>query len=112
MNRSFPFKIHEHWIVLLSDAEDKIAYDFVTLADPSVLSERVIARFQVPKAGKTVLHLHFMCPVYMGLDFTVTATLVAKPESMKPKVEINQKDLDLDKRKGLMDVGKVRWGEK
>ena len=66
----------------------------------------------VKMSGKTVLHLHFMCPVYMGLDFTVTATLVAKPESMKPKVEINQKDLDLDKKKGLMDVGKVRWGDK
>ena len=82
----------------------------ITMSMP-IVKYRKIARFQVQKAGKTVFHLHFMCPVYMGLDFTVTATLVAKPESMKPKVEVNQKDLDLDKKKGFMDVGEVRWGE-
>ena len=40
-----------------------------------------MVRFQVPKAGKTVFHLHFMCPVYIGLDFTVTATLIDEAES-------------------------------
>ena len=102
---SFPFKIHEHWIVMLCDAEDKMVFDYSIIANPSVFFEQPIVQFQVPRAGKTVFHLHFMCPVYMGLDFTVPATLVAKPESMKPKIEINQKDLDLDKKKGFMDVG-------
>lgn len=56
------------------------------------------------KEGLMMFHLHFFCPGYIGLDFTVPVSMRVKPESQKPKVEINKKDLELDKEKGLMDV--------
>lgn len=38
-------------------------------------------------------------------------TMKVKPESQKPKVVINEKDLALDKKRGLVDVGQRRGSE-
>ena len=70
-----------------------------------LLTEARIFGLRPVKAEKVCYHLHFMCPCYVGLDFTVPVVMKVRPESEKPKVEINQKDLDLDKKKGLIDVG-------
>ena len=109
MRRSFPFKIHEHWYVLLSDAEDKYVLDYTMLTPLETVTEERVFPIRPMKAEKMCYHLHFLCPCYVGLDFTVAVKV--KPESMKPKVVINQKDLDLDKKKGLIDVGVGVWSE-
>lgn len=101
----FPFRIHEHWFVLLSDANDKYVMDCAMLTPQELLTEARIFALHPPKAEKVCYHLHFLCPCYVGLDFTVPVMMKVRPESEKPKVEINQKDLDLDKKKGLIDVG-------
>ena len=105
MRVRFPFKIHEHWFVLLSDADDKYVLDCALLRPLDLLTEERIFGLRPVKAEKACYHLHFMCPCYVGLDFTVPVVMKVRPESEKPKVEINQKDLDLDKKKGLIDVG-------
>ena len=112
MRRSFPFKIHEHWYVLLSDAEDKYVLDYTMLTPLETVTEERVFPIRPMKAEKMCYHLHFLCPCYVGLDFTVPVAVKVKPESMKPKVVINQKDLDLDKKKGLIDVGVGVWSEK
>ena len=111
MRRSFPFKIHEHWYVLLSDAEDKYVLDYTMLTPLETVTEERVFPIRPMKAEKMCYHLHFLCPCYVGLDFTVPVSVKVKPESMKPKVVINQKDLDLDKKKGLIDVGVGVWSE-
>lgn len=105
MRVRFPFKIHEHWFVLLSDADDKYVLDCALLRPLELLTEARIFGLRPVKAEKACYHLHFLCPCYVGLDFTVPVVMKVRPESEKPKVEINQKDLDLDKKKGLIDVG-------
>lgn len=112
VRRSFPFKIHEHWYVLLSDAEDKYVLDYTMLTPLETVTEERVFPIRPMKAEKMCYHLHFLCPCYVGLDFTVPVSVKVKPESMKPKVVINQKDLDLDKKKGLIDVGVGVWSEK
>ena len=112
VRRSFPFKIHEHWYVLLSDAEDKYVLDYTMLTPLETVTEERVFPIRPMKAEKMCYHLHFLCPCYVGLDFTVPVAVKVKPESMKPKVVINQKDLDLDKKKGLIDVGVGVWSEK
>ena len=111
VRRSFPFKIHEHWYVLLSDAEDKYVLDYTMLTPLETVTEERVFPIRPMKAEKMCYHLHFLCPCYVGLDFTVPVSVKVKPESMKPKVVINQKDLDLDKKKGLIDVGVCVWSE-
>lgn len=107
MGCSYPFRIHEHWVIVLSDREDKNALDAVVLT-PHEMVEELRAFPMIPdKEGMMTFHLHFLCPAYMGLDFTVPVSMRVRPESEKPKVEINKKDLELDKEKGLMDV----WSE-
>lgn len=108
----FPFRIHEHWFALLSDADDKYVLDFAMLKPQELLTEARIFALQPRKAEKVCYHIHFLCPCYVGLDFTVPVTMKVRPESEKPKVEINQKDLDLDKKKGLIDVGVCVVSEK
>jgi len=107
MGCSYPFRIHEHWVIVLSDREDKNALDAVVLT-PHEMVEELRAFPMIPdKEGMMTFHLHFLCPAYVGLDFTVPVSMRVRPESEKPKVEINKKDLELDKEKGLMDV----WSE-
>ena len=107
MGCSYPFRIHEHWVIVLSDREDKNALDAVVLT-PHEMVEELRAFPMIPdKEGMMTFHLHFQCPAYVGLDFTVPVSMRVRPESEKPKVEINKKDLELDKEKGLMDV----WSE-
>ena len=107
MGCSYPFRIHEHWVIVLSDREDKNALDAVVLT-PHEMVEDLRAFPIIPdKEGMMTFHLHFLCPAYVGLDFTVPVSMRVRPESEKPKVEINKKDLELDKEKGLMDV----WSE-
>ena len=96
-------------MIVLSDREDKNALDAVILT-PHDMVEELRAFPMIPdKEGLMTFHLHFLCPAYVGLDFTVPVSMRVKPESEKPKVEINQKDLELDKEKGLMDVVGGRW---
>lgn len=107
MGCSYPFRIHEHWVIVLSDREDKNALDAVVLT-PHEMVEELRAFPMIPdKEGMMTFHLHFLCPAYVGLDFAVPVSMRVRPESEKPKVEINKKDLELDKEKGLMDV----WSE-
>ena len=107
MGCSYPFRIHEHWVIVLSDREDKNALDAVVLT-PREMVEELRAFPMIPdKEGMMTFHLHFLCPAYVGVDFTVPVSMRVRPESEKPKVEINKKDLELDKEKGLMDV----WSE-
>ena len=107
MGCSYPFRIHEHWVIVLSDREDKNALDAVVLT-PHEMVEELRAFPMIPdKEGMMTFQLHFLCPAYVGLDFTVPVSMRVRPESEKPKVEINKKDLELDKEKGLMDV----WSE-
>lgn len=107
MGCSYPFRIHEHWVIVLSDREDKNALDAVVLT-PHEMVEELRAFPMIPdKEGMMTFHLHFLCPAYVGVDFTVPVSMRVRPESEKPKVEINKKDLELDKEKGLMDV----WSE-
>ena len=107
MGCSYPFRIHEHWVIVLSDREDKNALDAVVLT-PHEMVEELRAFPMIPdKEGMMTFHLHFLCPAYVGLDFTVPVSMRVRPESEKPKVEINKKELELDKEKGLMDV----WSE-
>lgn len=91
-------------MVLLSDSEDKYVMDAAALTNCETVFDARLFPMPVRGAGKKVLHLHFFCPAYIGLDFTVSTTLCVRPESEKPKVMINPKDLELDKKKGLMDV--------
>lgn len=104
MKNRFPYRIHEHWIIVLSDREDKSALDAMVLTSSEVFTE--VRQFPIipNKEGLTIFHLHFFCPAYIGLDFTIPVSMRVKPESQKPKIEINKKDLELDKEKGLMDV--------
>ena len=89
---------------MLSDRDDKNALDAVVLTPHEMVEELRAFPIIPDKEGLMTFHLHFLCPAYMGLDFTVPVSMRVRPESEKPKVEINKKDLDLDKEKGLMDV--------
>ena len=103
---SYPFKIHEHWYVVVSDPDDKYTITAAPLLYTGLFSEQTLFRTGVPKEGLFSYHLHFFCPCYIGLDFTVAVSMRVKPESMKPKMVINEKDLELDKKKSLIDVRK------
>ena len=92
-------------MVVLSDVNDKYALEGDIIAFNGLFKEQPIFQMQVRKAGIITYHLHFFCPCYLGLDFTVAVSMKVKPESMKPKIVINEKDLALDKKKGLVDVG-------
>lgn len=71
MGCSYPFRIHEHWVIVLSDREDKNALDAVVLT-PHEMVEELRAFPMIPdKEGMMTFHLHFLCPAYVGLDFTV-----------------------------------------
>lgn len=94
--------------MVLSDSKDKSALSATMLDNTDLFTEESLFRFPVVKEGIECFHLHFFCPCYMGLDFTVAVSMKVKPESMKPKVVINEKDLALDKKKGLVDVSVYR----
>lgn len=104
MMSRFPYRIHEHWIVVLSDRDDKSVLDAIMVTPDELVTEVRGFAVMPDKEGLMMFHLHFFCPGYIGLDFTVPVSMKVKPESQKPKVEINKKDLELDKEKGLMDV--------
>ena len=105
---SYPFKIHEHWIIVITDPADKYMFDMIKIPLTGLFIDTTL--FQVPavREGSTSYHLHFFCPCYLGLDFSVSVTMKVKPESQKPKVVINEKDLALDKKRGLVDVRVLR----
>lgn len=75
MGCSYPFRIHEHWVIVLSDREDKNALDAVVLT-PHEMVEELRAFPMIPdKEGMMTFHLHFLCPAYVGLDFTVPVSM-------------------------------------
>jgi len=90
--------------MVITDDKDKMVYGFNKLSFDKLMMEEKIFDMPVIAKGKKSVHLHFFCPCYIGLDFCVTASFTAKPESQKPKVEVNQKDLDLNKQKNFMEV--------
>lgn len=92
-------------MVALTDADDKCVYDVNIITPTHMVDDIRVFIVRAPKAGLNRFHIHFYHGAYQGLDFVVAANMRVKPESEKPKVEINQKDLDLDKQRGLMDVG-------
>ena len=97
----------------LTDANDKYVYDLNIISITGVVDDIRVFIVRAPKAGLNRFHIHFLHGAYQGLDFVKAANMKVKPESEKPKVVINQKDLDLDKQRGFMDVGRrkaeVEW---
>ena len=108
---SYPFKIHEHWIIVITDPADKYMLDLMVIPYTGLFIDTTLFRVPATREGSSSFHLHFFCPCYIGLDFSVPVTMKVKPESQKPKVVINEKDLALDKKRGLVDVGQRRGSE-
>lgn len=90
--------------MILTDREDKSVYDANLITPMNMVSEIRLFMVRAPKDGLHFFHLHFFHGAYQGLDFVTSTKMRVKPESLKPKIEVNQKDLDLDKQRGLMDV--------
>lgn len=88
----------------ITDPADKGVFDIMTIPYTGLFVETTLFRVPAVREGTSSFHLHFLCPCYLGLDTSVTVTMKVKPESQKPKVVINEKDLALDKKKGLVDV--------